>query len=295
MPELPEVETIRRTLIPAVQGKKIVHIDLFSPSLLRGCEPQQFLSSVLGKTVFSLQRKGKYLFFVLSGGSELKKLKQENSKKKSRLEAVEAEAVKPVNKLVVHLGMTGRLLLFLADESQENPVHTHAVFYFEDGNRLLYCDPRRFGFFSLDFEPCLGIEPLGRDFTEEKLVNLLAGRRSKIKLFLMDQRFLAGIGNIYADEILHAAGIRPDRLAGSLSAGEVKLLYKSIRRVLREGVKQRGTSISDYVDGKGEQGRFQNFLQVYGRAGEACFCCGSVIERIKLGGRSSCFCPQCQR
>jgi len=281
LPELPEVETIRRTLVPAVEGKRIERVELFSPSLLRGCGPQQFLEFLRGKTVSSLQRRGKYLIFVLE--------------KANGLNGAEAEAVKQADKLVIHLGMTGRLLLFLSNEAEKIFKHTHAILYFEGGSRLLYCDPRRFGFFCLNFEPALGIEPLERSFTEKILAELLAGRRTKIKPFLMDQRFLAGIGNIYADEILHAAGVRPDRAAGSLAAEEVKLLYKSIRRILREGVKQRGTSISDYVDGKGEQGGFQNFLQVYGRAGEPCFRCGTVIERIKLGGRSCCFCPHCQR
>jgi len=184
------------------------------------------------------------------------------------------------------------------------PRHVHAVLSLDDGGLLIYHDLRQFGYLTVcrtgDFAVLkglqnLGPEPLGEEFQLEALQAALRGRKVRIKQLLLDQGLIAGIGNIYADEILFEAGLHPERTGASLTPEESEGLYRAIRKVLQKGIELRGTSISDYVDGDGQPGEFQNYLQVYRRTGQECRCCSSIIQRVKVGGRSSHYCPQCQQ
>lgn len=235
---------------------------------------QEFVKNIAGKTIQKLRRRGKYLLFDMTEGYTW----------------------------VVHLGMTGQLVL--VSPAERITMHTHLILDLDDNVQLRYIDTRQFGRFYLlptgELEKirglhALGPEPLGEEFTLEFFRKRLASRRGKIKQLLLDQTFIAGIGNIYADEALHRAGINPEKNAVSLTEEEISRLFYSIREVLREGIRYRGTSVRDYVDGRGQKGGFQNCLRVYGRRGEPCPGCGSPVERIRLGGRSTYFCPSCQK
>jgi formamidopyrimidine-DNA glycosylase len=202
--------------------------------------------------------------------------------------------------LVVHLGMTGSLVL--SSPREERPRHTHIVFHLEDGRDLLYLDARTFGETALlrrgDRSPlrglhCMGPEPLAEDFTCEVLASALRGR-CRVKSALMDQSRLAGIGNIYADESLHRAGVSPLRRLDELSPEEIERIHAAVREVLEEAIKRGGSSVSDYVDLRGDRGSFQDSHRVYRREGECCPRCGTTIRREVISGRSSYFCPKCQ-
>ncbi|NLJ99780.1 MAG: bifunctional DNA-formamidopyrimidine glycosylase/DNA-(apurinic or apyrimidinic site) lyase [Clostridia bacterium] len=277
MPELPEVETIRRTLKEKIMGREICQVEIFLPSLVNPDEPRGFIEGIVGSCIHDLGRRGKYLL-----------VKLDNKKV-----------------VVINFRMTGRLV-FVTDgtDSTSYSKHTHLVISFKDGSQLHYMDIRKFGTIRLvgeeDLETCydlknLGMEPLNPDFTEDRLAELLANRRKRIKPMLMDQCFIAGIGNIYADEILFRSAISPERASNTLTAQEVKKLHASIVEVLKEAVQHRGTSIRDYVDGEGNSGDFQNILKVYGREGKACSYCSTEIVKMKLGGRSTYFCSCCQK
>ncbi|MEN6349126.1 MAG: bifunctional DNA-formamidopyrimidine glycosylase/DNA-(apurinic or apyrimidinic site) lyase [Syntrophomonas sp.] len=267
MPELPEVDTIRSSL-QEIRGSKIIQIDIFRDDIvrLREFNPEE----LLGKVITGVDRRGKYLL-----------IKFENQ-----------------YSLVIHLGMSGRFYL----EPDGNPVaapHIHAVIRLDTGLRLVYQDARRFGGIRLlkdtgSFFSCLGIEPLSKEFTVEYLKKGLDKRKVSIKNLLLNQKLVCGLGNIYADEALFAAGIKPERAAGSLSSQEIKALHRGIRKVLRESIKQRGTTFRDYRDGFGKPGNFQNHLQVYGKEDQPCPKCQTPLKKIVLGGRSSHFCERCQ-
>jgi formamidopyrimidine-DNA glycosylase len=271
MPELPEVEVIRRDLAPRVQGRRICEVSITERRLTRRRgTPAEVAGELLGCRVTALRRRGKFLLFDLGRQS-----------------------------LIVRLGMTGQLLWaegrgdFAADE------HTHAVLSFEGGRRLVYRDIRKFGEMfllpSATVERTLGvgIEPLDPGFTPRALQQACQGKR-RIKTLLLDQRRIAGIGNIYADEALFRAGIRPTRRAGSLRLDEIARLHAAIRRVLRAGIRHRGSSISDYRDASGRPGRFAALHRVYQRQGKPCLTCGAPIRRILLGQRGTHYCPACQ-
>ncbi|MQL52792.1 bifunctional DNA-formamidopyrimidine glycosylase/DNA-(apurinic or apyrimidinic site) lyase [Desulfofundulus thermobenzoicus] len=274
MPELPEVETIKRSLEKSLPGLVIEKADIFLPKIIKAPGPEEFCREVAGKTIRKVDRRGKYLLINLSDGLVL----------------------------AVHLRMTGRLIY----SGREAPVprYTHLILHLDNGHRLYFADMRQFGRLWLVPESGLsaisglaglGVEPLSPAFTPDYLAEKLRGRHTRLKPLLLDQRFIAGLGNIYADEALHRAGLHPLREAGSLSAAEVETLYRVIREVLEEGIKCRGTTVRDYVDGTGRAGTFQNKLRVYGRSGLPCPRCGETITRIKTGGRSACFCPGCQK
>ena len=274
MPELPEVETIANDLRPLLVGFRIDGVDLRFPAIVRYPEPEDFVRGLTGRRVESLTRRGKYMLLQL-----------------------DSEAV-----LVVHLGMTGQLL-HLAPDAPFKP-HTHAVFTLEGGAQLRYKDPRRFGRILLGSEeelilarqlPRLGPEPLSEDFTPAELGRRLHGRRAPLKVMLLDQGVVAGIGNIYADEAAFRAGIRPDRPAGRLGRVRLSRLHGAIQEVLRLGIRNRGSSIEDYVDVWGAKGRQQEELLVYGRGGEPCVKCGRSLALVRLGGRATVFCRRCQR
>lgn len=274
MPELPEVETIRRTLEEKLKGKTFVGVEVFLEKMLKVADCEDIGTVLSGKKINSIDRRGKYLIIQLSGGLAM----------------------------VIHLRMTGQLMYCSPD--QERGKHTHVIFYLNDKFELRFADQRQFG--KVQLVPIkelgnvaglksLGVEPFGDGFTREFFKKELRNRRTKIKPLLLDQTFVAGIGNIYADEALFKAMINPERVASTLSPREASRLHLAVKHVLLEGIENKGTSIKDYVDGDGNQGTNQNNLKVYGRQGEQCIKCGKVIEKKSVGGRSSHFCPKCQK
>jgi formamidopyrimidine-DNA glycosylase len=274
MPELPEVETIRRDLLPHVVGRAIAGFRL-SPGasrVIRDVAPEAFARRLSGRRIDDLSRRGKYLLFRLDGP-------------------------RPPLYLAVHLRMTGSLLYRRAGDPPD--AYVRAVIALDDGSELRSADLRKLGQIWLADSPedatgKLGPEPLDDGFTAAKLKETFSGRRAPVKAVLLDQRAIAGIGNIYADEALFAARIHPQRLAATLSDAEVKRLHRAIRRVLNDALGNRGSSFRDYVDGKGREGTHQLRVKVFRRTGQPCYVCGAKIARIKVGGRSTHFCPHCQ-
>jgi len=270
MPELPEVETVARGLAKRVTGDLIESIWLGSKK-----EPLKSPAKVIARTlenarVVTVRRIGKQIVFDLlsSGGMP--------------------------SQWIVHLGMTGQMLVCPPDF--EIKKHTHAIAKLASGRELRFIDPRRFGRISIvsngDFAGT-GLEPLDIDL--ESCMGLFRGRKTPIKSALLNQKLLGGVGNIYADESLFRAGIRPRRRAGTLTREQFRKLHSSLKRVLNEAIRAGGSSISDYVDADGEEGFFQLRHRVYGREGEPCLVCKTPIKRIVIAGRSSHYCPKCQR
>jgi len=273
VPELPEVETIKNTLLPKLVGRRIMGATVHLPRLIKRPAAQEFVSLLGGKEVLDLSRRGKYLLLHLSEGYCL----------------------------VFHLRMTGRLLYLPAAAPVDK--HTHLIIHLDNGEQLRFHDLRTFGTIYLVREgeldqirglACLGPEPLGPQFTPAYLKEVLAGRRTTIKGALLNQELLAGLGNIYVDESLFRAGIHPARQAAPLTGEEVARLHRAIGEVLKEGIRYRGTSVRDYVDGEGKAGGFQKRLAVYGRGGQPCVKCGATLEKVRLAGRGSVYCPCCQ-
>jgi len=273
MPELPEVETIVADLRPHLAGRTIVRCELRFPSIVRYPEPEAFADSITGLRIEAVGRRGKFILIALGGG---------------RL-------------LVVHLGMSGQLRLVGADTEIAN--HTHVILDLDDGRQLRYVDPRRFGRVLLGTEdeliasgtlPRLGPEPIDPAFDADELYRRFRRRRAPLKALLLDQAMVAGVGNIYADESLHRAKLRPDRAAGSLSRKSVRRLHESLRDSLEVAIKNRGSSVDTYRDAWGEVGGQQEMLLVYGRGGEPCFTCGRPLSIVRIAGRSTVFCRRCQ-
>ncbi|GEC93317.1 MULTISPECIES: DNA-formamidopyrimidine glycosylase [Brevibacillus] len=274
MPELPEVETVVRTLRGLVMGKTIERVSVHLARIVRQPDDvEAFKSLLVGQTIQDIQRRAKFIQFFLN------------------------EDV-----LVSHLRMEGRYGVYQADDPVEK--HTHVVFHFTDGTELRYRDVRQFG--TMDLFPKgkettvgplakLGVEPLDKSFTPEVLGKLLKGRSTKIKPLLLNQECIVGLGNIYVDESLFKAGIHPEKPAGTLTDKEVIRLHESIVSTLQEAVEQGGSSIKSYVNGQGEMGMFQQSLLVYGRKDEACTKCGAEIIRFVVGGRGTHICPTCQK
>jgi formamidopyrimidine-DNA glycosylase len=277
VPELPEVETIRRDLDREFAGKRIKSVEVSGlRSIRRHTSAKDFTRRLEGRKVASVVRRGKYLLIMLDGGDVL----------------------------VAHLGMSGQLLA--ASARAERDKHTHVVFTFNHGAQLRFVDPRTFGELFVtapdhleDAVPelaHLGFDPLDEVMSWTRFADLLYAKKAKLKPVLTDQRFVAGIGNIYADEILFAAGLRFDRSSESLTAQEVRRLYRAMLEILQDAIKHRGSSLADeqYRDLFGEIGDFQSQHKVYDREGQACRRCRSPIVRIKSGGRSTFLCTQCQ-
>jgi formamidopyrimidine-DNA glycosylase len=263
VPELPEVETVTRSLGPLV-GRRVVVAEFRNLRILRGGDPERMAASIEGRRIGAIQRYGKFIVITLREGGYL----------------------------LIHLGMTGRLLLGGAVGK-----HTHAVFTFDRG-ALLFDDSRQFGSiqFSQEFPARvarLGPEPLEVKFDD--FAAALKRRKTRIKALLLNQTFVRGIGNIYADEALFRAGIHPLAVASRLNAARARRLYDAIAEVLTEAIDAGGSSISDYVDAQGRKGFFQFSHRVYQRTGEGCVVCGTAIRRILVVQRSSHFCPRCQR
>jgi formamidopyrimidine-DNA glycosylase len=281
MPELPEVETVVRGLRAVLPGRRIVSVRLGKTDFMD--DPDALAAGLPGARIANIERRGKFILAQLeataNGGSA-------------------APVGGAPSYLIVHLGMTGRLVVQRADVPALP--HTHAFFALDDGRELRYVDPRRFGRIALfsgpEFETAfvrLGIEPL--EISEAEFRRLLAGRRAMIKALLLNQSVLRGIGNIYADESLWRAKIHPQRLGSRLSSAEIHRLLEAIRRVLREAIRAGGSTISDFVNAEGLPGEFQIRHRVYDREGKRCFRCGAKVRRIIVAGRSSYFCPRCQR
>lgn len=272
MPELPEVEVIRRDLVAEVAGRRVEWVAVTGSRSVRRQDPAGFARRLEGVTLGPPRRLGKYLLLPLSG-----------------------EEV-----LVVHLRMSGRL--WLAHPSDARPRHTHVVFGLDDGRELRFVDPRTFGeVFVTEGERVaamlrLGPDPLDPAWTEDRLAELVDGRRARLKGLLMDQRRLAGLGNIYSDEALFEAGLRFDRPAGSLDGDDVRRLHRAITAILAEAVEHRGSSLRDaqYVDLFGRPGGYQAYHRVYAREGQPCPRCGRAIARLRLGNRSTFLCEACQ-
>jgi formamidopyrimidine-DNA glycosylase len=271
MPELPEVETVVSELRDALIGRTITAVTVRWARTVAMPDPTTFAAALCGRSIGGVTRRGKWV----------------------------ALSLEPAGILLIHLRMSGRLLLEAADGPEES--HTRVVLGLDNGQRLRFSDPRKFGRMALVDQPeCLlgglGPEPLAEDFTAERLAQMLGTRRTRIKPLLLDQRFLAGLGNIYTDEALWQAGIHPLRPANSLSAAEVACLHQAIRQVLTAAVAARGTTLEDtrYVGPNGVPGEFAARLAVYGHAGQPCPRCGTPITRCVVGGRGTYICPQCQ-
>ena len=281
MPELPEVETVRRGLLPAMEGARIEQAVLNRPDL-RWPLPERMAERLEGATVERLRRRSKYILADLDTGESL----------------------------LIHLGMSGRMLVsgvMLGGFHLDHPApqkHDHVVLHMSGGGRVTFNDARRFGAMDLvrtDREAAhwllagLGPEPLGNMFDESYLIDKLRGRATPIKAALLDQRIIAGLGNIYVSEVLFRAGIDPRRQAGRISAKRVAELVPVIRAVLLEAIEAGGSSLRDHRQADGELGYFQHAFRVYDREDEPCVTCGTPIRRIVQSGRSSFFCPSCQK
>ncbi|HHU07457.1 MAG TPA: bifunctional DNA-formamidopyrimidine glycosylase/DNA-(apurinic or apyrimidinic site) lyase [Clostridiaceae bacterium] len=277
MPELPEVETIRRSLLPLIKGQEITKIEIFHKDVLIN-EDQRPLQ---GWIIADLRRRGKYLM----------------------IDIISTDNKETGALLIVHFRMTGKLLY--QTEQIKPSRHTHVRFHLE-GDRpawLDYEDVRRFG--RIWLLPAggesknaglagLGPEPLSKAWTLADFQNIVNKSKAPIKSILLNQKVVAGVGNIYCDEALFRAKVLPARKADSLSTEEIKRLHEAVQYVIKEGIGHRGTSFRDYVDGLGGRGHFQQQLQVYQRAGEECKICGSEIAKVKVAGRGTHYCPRCQ-
>ncbi|MGA8432112.1 MAG: bifunctional DNA-formamidopyrimidine glycosylase/DNA-(apurinic or apyrimidinic site) lyase [Candidatus Sulfotelmatobacter sp.] len=281
MPELPEVETIARGLAKRVTGDVIESVWL-------GQKPEPLKSSAAeialtleGSRIRSVHRMGKHIVFDLE---------RPKTSRRRKAETTDNSAAQ----WIVHLGMSGRLQV--CESNAEVVKHTHAILKLKSGGELRFVDPRRFGRLSVatagNFDAG-GVEPLEVEL--EKFTALFRGRKGPIKSALLNQKLLRGVGNIYADEALFRAGIRPKRRVNTISREQLRRLYLAVREVLTEAIALGGSSISDYVDADGEEGFFQLKHRVYGREGDPCLVCRTPIKRIVIGGRSSHYCPKCQR
>ncbi len=293
MPELPEVQTIVSDLAKKIVGLSIKKVWIGVPKLVKKPEVSQFAKEIVGLKIKAVVRRGKNILITL--------------------------ARKPGEEFLflIHLKMTGHLLygrwIFGRDKNIKSALpgkfndpqnqYIRVVFYFNNGKEMAFSDLRKFGKFVFGKKdeverseriPELGPEPLERQFSFKNFKTIIAGRKRNIKQVLMDQEIIAGIGNIYSDEILWRAKIDPLRKTDSLSDNEIKNIFSSVKKVLKEAVRLRGTSVSDYRDTAGRAGRYGEVLAVYGREGQKCPRCGAPIRRVKIGGRSAHFCPKCQ-
>ncbi len=267
MPELPEVETIKNELLPYVVGRTITGITLHWERIVRQPSVNDFALKIIGQTITGLSRRGKYLFFHLSGGEVL----------------------------VMHMKMTGSLLIDPSDDR-----FTRAEIYLDNGTAIHFWDPRKFGVMWLDKDESgvsakLGPEPLNNDFTPEVLTRLLHGRNAPVKPVILDQAIIAGIGNMYADEALFDAKIHPLKPAGSLTEDEIQRLYTSIIKVLMKALTSKGASVRNYIRPDGQPGTAHDEFNVAHGMGKTCPNCGTPIERIVVRGRGTYICPVCQR
>ena len=296
MPELPEVETIVNDLRPQLVGRRFESLQLtrdpaIRARLVRYPSADKFIRRLRGRTITSVLRRGKYIVMPLDPADGAEKLR------------ANGDVTTTDQRVIVHLGMTGHLRVW---EPEEAPVkHTHFRALLDSGLELRYDDPRQFGRLvvgSMDeliaaraFPARLGPEPIHGDLTEAEFERLIRTRRRPVKSALLDQSFLAGVGNIYADEACFRAGIRPSRWTHRLTVRERRALYEAIQHVLENSIAARGSSIINYVDGFGLPGGNQEKLLVYGRSGEPCLRCGTPLQGTRLAGRGTVYCRKCQR
>ena len=278
------METIKNDLKKVILGKKIAEIKVGKKKIIKS-DYGDFLKILKGGSFRDISRVGKLIIFHLKGGKYL----------------------------LIHLKMTGQLIYDakrgrikggheVSGMSDELPnKYSHIIFKFIDGSALYFNDMRRFGYLKIAGEDELkaikskyGIEPLSGNFKFEDFRNIFKGRTAAVKSVLMNQGLIAGIGNIYADEILFRSGARPDMTAGSLGDNKLRKIFKAAESVLKQAIKYRGTTFSDYADGRGDKGNFTKFLKVYGREGEKCYKCDRLIKKIKISGRGTRYCPKCQ-
>ncbi len=300
MPELPEVETIKNDLACRLKDLTIRKVRVITRASLRN-SADKFSRFLVGRRFSQFNRLGKLLYFKVSPSSDFS-----------------------WQYLIIHLKLTGQLIYCSKKEivagghaeakqkEMQTPfdkrqlcavsAHTRVVFYFQDGSTLLFNDLRRFGFMQLaasqelgEIKKSYGLDALSPQLNWHKFREFAQGRRIAVKSFLMDQKLFSGIGNIYADEILFAAGVLPQRRLDGLTKNELKAIFSHIKPILKKAIKYRGTTFSDYRDSSGRPGNFTRFLRVYGRQGQACYKCGALIKKIKLGGRGTHFCPICQK
>ena len=277
MPELPEVETVRRGLDQHLVGRTVEHVEVGRERVVRRTSREALIDGLTNTTILRADRRGKYLLMPLDSGDVM----------------------------MIHLRMSGQVLS--ADRGAERPVHTHVVLSLDNDTEMWFVDPRTFGEVVV-FDPAnaavelppiarLGVDPIAEDFPRAHLRQLVRATSQTLKPFLLDQTKVAGIGNIYADEILHRARLRPDRAANTIDAAATWRLHDAIRDILNDSIKVGGSTLGDaqYVDVDGESGSFQNEHRVYGRTGQRCSTCGrGWIRRTISGGRSTHYCPVCQ-
>jgi len=270
MPELPEVETVKNELLPHVVGRRITGVTLVWEGIVKEPAVEEFLSGVIGQEITGITRRGKYLMVHLSSG----------------------------NYLVVHLKMSGSLIV--SPDSPEPPKFCRAILHLDNGTSVFFRDPRKFGEMRLApdtrrVEAKLGPEPLEDDFTPDTLARILEGRKAPVKALLLDQKLIAGIGNMYADETLYAARLNPWRPGGSLSREEVERLYGEIRRILWAAISNKGASVDTYFRPDGSEGSAHyEFHVAHGLGGKTCSVCGGPIERGLVSNRGTYYCPACQ-
>lgn len=274
MPELPEVESIKRTLEPILIGRTIEHVEILLPRIIKWPSPEAFQAILAGKKITFLSRRGKYLLFYLDEDYIM----------------------------VVHLRMTGRL--YYTEDNAKQDRFARILFFFDNGTMLQYADARTLG--TIYLFPAnelgritglstMGPEPLSPDFTMAYFKDSIKIRKGNIKALLLNQRFVGGLGNIYVDESLAVAEINPLRSAASLTDAEIEKLFSAVNKVIADGIEHRGTSFRDYRDGIGKKGAHQNYLRVYGRKGQPCEKCGTSIVKMEVAGRGTHYCPNCQR
>jgi formamidopyrimidine-DNA glycosylase len=271
MPELPEVQTVVNVLAPRLEGKtlKSIHRLAGSPSLFSGQTEKEINRWIQGQTIQQITRRAKYIVWRLDKGM-----------------------------LLIHLRMTGRLVF--TPSAEDNPRHFTARFHFTDGSDLWFKDYRKFGRITyisdIDaWDATLGPEPLSSEFTRDWLRRALQNRNRQIKPLLLDQTFLAGLGNIYVDEALWAARIHPQTIAAVIGPRKVDHLHQAIRRILAASIEEQGTTIINFYFGEGKTGNFRNYLQVFGRENKPCNRCGTAIQKIRVAQRGTHLCPKCQR
>ena len=285
MPELPEVETIKNQLKEKILGKTIKEVKVKLPKMIKGSTVKEFIAKIKGAKIKDIARRAKLLIISLSNGFSL----------------------------LIHLKLTGQIIYPHTKDFgvgvDSLPLrwkkYTHFIYFFSDGSALFHNDLRQFGYVRLIktanlpkffLEEKFGSEPLEKDFTLEKFKKIILGKtRQKIKPLLMDQNFIAGVGNVYASEICFCAKVLPIRVVGSLKDEEIKHVYQCLINILQEAIKFKGTSADTYVDLYGREGKYLSKLKVYGREGEKCLKCGGKIKRIALGGRGTFYCSKCQK
>ena len=288
MPELPEVETLKRELSKVLPGRQIKKTEILWWKTVSPLSPEEFAEQTIGKKIAGVNRRAKMLFIDLADSTAL----------------------------AIHLKMTGQLIFEppkgravggghpdQALNKKQPTKHTRLIFTFKDGSKLFFNDLRKFGWVRLmndsqikKLTAPIGLEPLSKIFTDQALLGIFHRYPNRtIKQTLLDQSLVAGLGNIYVDESLYLAGIRPDRSAGSLKKSEIQALYQAINQVINKAIKYRGTTFNNYVDSAGRKGNFSRLLHVYGRAKQACFKCGTPIQKKKLAGRGTHYCPHCQK